>query len=190
MSRILEPAEVAILKNCSKACEAALKNATREIKKDFKEKVIDQAVLDYYADYQPSIYRRTESLYNAFKSTASISGQEASFKIQWNYNWLPQYESRSPRHKSGNEWISRYDDNFDPYGDDNGKPEKGWVLTNFFEGIHPRYYFQKEIGLINDSAYFEPSYVRIKKYKDDYIANGYANDILVKHLSIQAKKYI
>lgn len=191
MGRFLEKAEAEILKNCAKACDAALKSAAREIKKDLKDKIVDQAVRDYYSDYpSPSIYKRTESLYNAFKSTSTINGQEANFKIDWNYNRLPQYESRSDRHKSGGEWISRYDDRFDPKGEDNGKPEKGWILTNFFEGIHPRYYFHKDLGLINDSAYFEPSYIRIKKYKDDYIANGYAKDILVEHLSRQAKKYI
>lgn len=190
MSHILEKAEIAILQNCSKACEAALKSAAKEIKKDFKEKVIDQAVLDYYSDYKPSIYKRTESLYNAFKSVSSVNGQEASFKINWNYNWLPQYKSKSPRHQSGSEWVSRYDKGFDPESEDNGIPEKGWVFINFFEGIHPRYYFQKDLGLINDSVYFEPSYIRIKRYKDNYIESNRAKDILTKHLKQQAKKYI
>ena len=66
MGRILEDAEIKFLKKCATARKAAVQQAAKEIKKDFKKKVFDQAVSDYYDDYTPIEYKRTESLYNAF----------------------------------------------------------------------------------------------------------------------------
>ena len=196
MGRILEPAERAFLKKCKEACEAAVEQAAKEIKTDFKKKVIDQAILDYYNDYKPTRYKRRkkpDGLYKAFKVTTHTNGQEITLRYDWDFNRLPQYKSNSKYHKSGSEWISRWDSRFNWDEDDegnpignNGVPEKGWIFTNFMEGIHPRYL---EHGLIDDSEQFEPSYLRIKKYQEDYVEDGAMREILIKHLKKQYKKF-
>jgi hypothetical protein len=56
------------------------------------------------------------------------------------------------------------------------------------EGIHPKFYFDPNLDIVLDkSEEFEPSYLRIKQYKDNYIKNGDAKDILLKHLKKQCK---
>lgn len=189
MGRILEPAEAQALLKCAKAREAAVIRAAKEIQKDFKQKVFDQAVSDYYEDYTPTRYRRTNSLYNAFEVYAPTDGRHIRIKYDWNADRLPNYSSRSKLHQSGGEWFGRYDSRFNGESDDNGVPEKGWIFINFMEGIHPRYFVDKSLGVVlDDSAYFQPSYLRIKHYKDRYINSGQAEDILIKHLKQQYKK--
>lgn len=197
MGRILEDAEIAFLKKCGDAKREAVKDAAKEIKRDFKIKVFDQAVSDYYKDYKPSRYKRFKypnGLYKAFSVHTETDGSNISISYDWDFNRLPAYKSKSKYHKRGKEWISRWDSRFnwdededgEPIGN-NGVPEKGWIFVNFMEGVHPRFL---ENGLINDSEQFEPSYIRIREYKDDYIDNGDAKDILLKNLKKQYKKYL
>ena len=198
MGRILEDAEINFLKKCATARQAAVKQAAKEIKKDFKEKVFDQAVSDYYSDYKPTRYKRKEKpngLYKAFRVNENNDGRRITIDYDWDFNRLPRYKSNSRYHKSGREWISRYDPRFNwdeddegnPKGD-NGIPEKGWIFVNFMEGIHPKFYLDSELDVVVDSSEeFEPSYMRIREYKDDYINNGGARDILLKHLKKQCK---
>lgn len=185
MGRILEDAEIEFLKRCATARKAAVQQAAKEIKKDFKKKVFDQAVSDYYDDYTPTRYKRTESLYKAFNVYSRTDGRRINLSYDWDFNRLPQHSSKSQYHKSGSEWIDFYSRSDD---DDNGIPEKGWIFTNFMEGIHPRFYFDKKLGiLIDDSERFTPSYVRIRKYKDKYIESGEMKDILLRNLKKQCK---
>lgn len=198
MGRILEDAEIAFLKKCAEAKRAAVEGAAKEIKKDFKEKVFDQAVSDYYEDYKPNKYKRQNGLYKAFKVFTETDGRRISISYDWDFNRLPRYKSNSRYHKSGSEWISRDDPRFNWDEDDegnpignNGIPEKGWIFTNFMDGIHPMFYLDDEFDMVIDaSEEFEPSYMRIKQYKDDYIDGGFATDILIKHLKKQCKKYL
>lgn len=185
MGRILEDAEIAFLKNCAKAREAAVRNAAKEIKKDFKEKVFDQAVSDYYEDYDPARYRRTHSLYKVFKVDAPTDGRYITINYDWDFNRLPRYRSKSRYHKSGGEWKDFWERDD---GSKNGIPEKGWIFGNFMEGIHPKFSYSKEIGaVVDNSEQYEQSYIRIKNYKDDYISNGDMKNILLKHLKRQCK---
>ena len=66
MGRILDDAEIAFLKKCADARKTAVQQAAKKIKKDFKEKVFDQAVSDYYEDYHPTKYRRTHQQDKAY----------------------------------------------------------------------------------------------------------------------------
>ena len=186
MGRILEDAEIAFLRKCREACAKAAASASKEIKKDFKEKVFDQAVDDYYSDYSPTRYKRSNSLYKAFKVKTTTDGNSISISWDWDFNRLPQYKSRSKYHQSGGEWVSRYDAAFDWDSDDNGTPEKGWIFTNFMEGIHP--VFVSKNGLIFDESYHsEPSYIKIKEYKEKYIHGNDMKNILLRHLKNQCK---
>ena len=186
MGRILEDAEKAFLKSCSEACEKAAASAAKEIKKDFKEKVFDRAVSDYYEDYTPTRYKRSESLYKAFKVKTKTDGESISVSWDWDFRRLPQYTSRSEYHKSGRNWISRYDDDFDWDSGNNGMPEKGWIFTNFMEGIHPRF-FVKDGIVFDESEYDKPSYIRIRDYKDEYISGRDMREILINNLKRQCK---
>lgn len=191
MGRILEDAEIAFLKKCATARKAAVQQAAKEIEKDFKKKVFDQAIEDYYDDYKPIRYKRKEKpggLYRAFKVHQVNNGRRIEVSYDWNPYWLPQYKSKSKLHQSGNVWISRYDDKFKWDEGSNGIPEKGWIFQNYMEGIHPKFYVDKELDVVMDeSEQFTPSYLRIKEYKDSYIDNGDARDILIKHLKRQCK---
>ena len=204
MGRILEEAERAFLKNCAEAKKAAVEAAAKEIQKDFKKKVFDQAVTDYYTDFKPRKYKRHKypnGLYKAFKVYTNTDGRRITLSYDWDFNRLPQYKSNSRYHKKQSkwsEWISRDDPRFNWEEDDEGKPigdngipEKGWIFTNFMEGIHPKFYLDNDLDMvIDESESFEPSYLRIKNYKDEYIDGGNAKDILIKHLKKQYKKYV
>lgn len=186
MSRILSAAEAAMLSKLEGAIEKAIKSSEKEIMQGLQTKVIDQAVNQYYSDYQPSIYKRSNRIKNAFKMTHTLVDGNLSVNINANSDRLPQYKSGSPRHQSGDEWISRFDSSFDEYGDDNGMPDKEWIFENFMDGIHPRYFFSKGFGLVNDSAYFTPTHVRVSQNIDRF----YKHDlkvILAKHLKQQLK---
>jgi hypothetical protein len=193
MGRILKDAEIAFLRKSREACDAALVSAAPKIEKDFKAKVFGQAVTDYYTDYKPSRYKRRKSLGRAFKAHAEIVGDSISVVGDWNFNRLPQAKSKSKYHKSGDEWISRYDvddegeEIFDWDSDDNGVPEKGWIFQNFMEGIHPRFITRGDI-VYDESRYFEPSWKRIKKYLNEYKDSDDLKDILAKELKKQCKK--
>ena len=194
MGRILADAEIAFLRTCREACDAALLSAAPKIEKDFKKKVFVQAVTDYYTDYKPSKYKRRKSLSRAFKAHAVINGDSISVVGDWDFNRLPQAKSKSRYHKSGDEWISRYEPNFnwdvndegDPVGD-NGMPEKGWIFQNFMEGIHPRFITKNDI-VYDESRYFEPSWKRIKKYLNEYKDSDDLKDILAKELKKTCKQ--
>ena len=201
MGRILEDAERAFLKRCAEARKAAVEAAAKEIQKDFKKKVFDQAVTDYYADFKPRKYRRHKypnGLYKVFNVSARTNGKRMEFFADWDCNRLPRYKSNSRYHQSGSEWISRDDPRFNWEEDDegnpignNGIPEKGWIFTNFMEGIHPKFYLDNEMDIVVDaSEEFEPSYLRIKQYAEDYIGGGNARDILIKHLKKQCKRHL
>lgn len=190
MGRILEPIEAKILLKCAEARKAAVQQAAKEVQKDVKKKVFDQAVSDYYADYSPTKYKRTESLYRAFRVTESNDGKSFEIDGKWDFNWLPQHESGSKFHKSGEEdWLSRYNKDFDWDSDDNGMPQKGWIFQNFMEGVHPRFYTDRTLGIvIDDSTQFTPSWRRIKQYKDKYFKGDDMKIILLKNLKKQYKK--
>lgn len=189
MGRILEDVEIELLRRVAAKKEAAVRQAAKEIEKDFKKKVFDQAVSDYYGDYAPQRYRRTGGLRKAFKVKAPTDGRRIEIDYKWNHNWLPGYKSNSEYHQSGGTWISRYDDDFDYDSGDNGKPEKGWIFGNFMEGIHPIFSYDKELGIyLDNSLQFEPSYIRIREYKEKYIESGAMKSILLKNLKKQCRK--
>lgn len=185
MGRILNDAEIAFLNKCADARKITAQQAAKEIKKDFKEKVFDQAVSDYYEDYHPTKYKRNNKLYKAFKVYTETDGRRISLSYDWNFNRLPDYRSRSQYHQSGGEWLDFYSRSDE---EDNGVPEKGWIFINFMEGIHPRFYLDRKLGVVIDSSEkFKPSYIRIRDYKDDYINGNNMKNIVLKYLKQQCK---
>lgn len=185
MGRILDDAEIAFLRKCSEAKKAAVQQAAKEIKKDFKAKVFDQAVSDYYDDYSPAKYKRTHGLYKAFKVHTKTDGRRISLSYDWDFNRLPNYKSKSRYHQDGDDWLDFYSRSDD---EDNGVPEKGWIFTNFMEGIHPRFTYHKTLGVVIDNSMkYEASYIRIRDYKDKYVHGDNMKNIVLKHLKQQCK---
>lgn len=153
----------------------ALKESVKIVKKDMKERVSDRAVMDYYMDYIPTRYKRSYSLFNVFKSYARQDGRTLHAWIEYDSDKMGQHYSNSPRHKYGDKWISRWDENFDPEGGGNGIPANDWIFDRFWEGTHPRYYIDREMSnllgepvVVDYSYHFESTESRMIRYASEY----------------------
>jgi hypothetical protein len=115
----------------------------------------------YYKNYKPKRYKRSNSLKNAIKTYSpkeSIRGttHNVSFSVVYDSRYLNGlYHSNSWYHQSGNTWkpvvLTWAPDNLvkqyandewykgmrNDYGQDNGVPEAGWILNNYLQGVHP-----------------------------------------------------
>lgn len=144
------------------ACENAAKKAAKKIKPKFKEIVIDNTVKDYY-EKKPKIYKRTESLYNAMRPKVSVSGTSITTSIDYDSDWIGQHYSNSWWHQGGRTWINHYQ--LDKDSQDNGMPESDWILSNFFQGIHPGYKLDTSLGVVIDHGWTStPALDNIRNY--------------------------
>ncbi len=153
----------------------ALKESVKIVKKDMKEKVSDRAVMEYYMDYTPTIYKRSYGFFDIFKSYARQNGNTLYAWIEYDSDKMKKHKSNSPRHKSGEKWIPRWNDDFDSEGGGNGVPDNDWIFDRFWEGTHPRYYIDREISnllgeptVVDDSYHFESTEARMVRYADQY----------------------
>ena len=143
-----------IFKQIQKESEQIAKQAMIQVKNEIFELVKKEAqtCLKRYYAYKPKIYKRTYKLKNALQFAATDDSKiwkQGSFMILLRYDSSRiegMHKSRSKFHKTGNKWISRFDDpegfNFNknsngvPEGN-NGIPEAGWILKNYMKGVHP-----------------------------------------------------
>lgn len=174
--------EKAFLKSFQPAIDDALKSAINEIKHDIKEKVVNQTISDYYNDYDPSSYGRTENIKRAFRlKHKMIDKNTAAISLNWNWHWMYLY-------KSGENWIENDGPNR-IVGLNNNQVERGWVFTNFMEGIHPIFEYDiKTKDVENRSVYGTPSWLRMRRYFHQF-EGDYGQNILKKHLKKQCNKY-
>lgn len=152
LKKFLQELQTELSQAAKQAIEDGTKASAPYIKEIVYKELIIPSVDEYYEEYSPTIYKkRMYDLYNIFevdiesnKSTIIIEGRVVDSQ-------LSQHYSRSPRHKSGSEWISRFDspEIFDPIGEENGMPESSWIVDNFWEGIHPK------MGIRNGDFYDE-----------------------------------
>ena len=175
MGKLVDDIMFSVLGQVNEIRKKALKEAIPVVKKGMKDKVCDRAVMEYYMDYFPTKYKRTYSLFKLFKTYARQDGNTLSAWIEYDNDRLPQYTSNSPRHKNGSEGISRYDEAFDEEGDDNGIPEKDWIFDNFWNGVHPRFYIDREMSklfgetvVMDGSYHFRSTESRVKQYANEY----------------------
>ena len=132
-----------IKKDFVEISKAAARNAATKAQKDIKEKA-DRFIDEYY-DYDPVWYHnRKKSLYKlvekVYYEVPSQDGITITFGVRYNPSNIDGiHKSYSPRHKSGNKWISRERDKgqFKFDSGDNGIPEAEWITEKFIEGIHP-----------------------------------------------------
>lgn len=190
MAGLLTDLERKIIMMSQEVCRNALVAASSEIKIDIDSEICYRVSDAYYQDYNPSRYKRIESLYNAWKITPLLKGQNIVFNLNLDSDRLPQHYSRSKYHQSGSTWISRYDDSFDFDSDDNGTPENSWILQNFFEGVHPRFIYDRKLGAIIDESMQGSTVLQnMQKYINSYRQSGNMQRILLKHLKSQCRKY-
>lgn len=187
MGRLFSDLERKIIETSDEVCRAALFSAGYEIEQDIMNEICYKIVDDYYDEYTPKKYKRMRSLYSAWDITTSLRGDRLHFHPTLDSDRLPQHYSGSQYHKSGSKWIDFYNRSD---GEDNGIPDNGWILTNFFEGIHPKYYFSKKLGdVIDASEQFDGVVPKMGKYVVSYKKSGKLVKILAKHLKQQCKTY-
>lgn len=187
MGNLFTAMERKIIEKSEEVCREALKTAAIELQQDIKENICYRIVDAYYEEYTPSRYRRMESLYNAWNITSSIVGDRLHFYPDLDSDRLPQHYSNSQYHKYGSEWIDFYNRSDDS---DNGIPDNEWILENFFEGVHPRYYKDKSLGIIiNDSKQYSGVLEKMGIYINTYKKSGNMINILAKHLKQACKAY-
>lgn len=133
----------------------------------------------YYKNYKPKRYQRSNNLVKAIKTYApkeSTRGtsHNISFSVTYNSKYLKGlYHSNSWYHQSGDKWkpvmltwapdhlIKQYahDDWYknlkNDYGQNNGVPETGWILNNYLQGVHPWAKTDKESTHTVMSRFFE-----------------------------------
>lgn len=132
-------------------------DAMREVANKMHKLAIKTArncLKQYYANYKPKRYKRTNQLKKAIG--ASVKPKEVkrgdiytiSFFIKYDANKLKGlYYSNSWYHQSGGAWkpvMHTWDPNYikngvrdKSIGQNNGVPEPEWILNNYLQGIHP-----------------------------------------------------
>ena len=130
-----------------------LEVVSQKIRKDFTDKA-KEAVLQYYANYTPEIYVRTNNLRDNVVRDISFSvlnsGQYGAF-IQFNSSKMSEYPS---------------------YGRADGVSVKDIVVANFMAGIHGREEIQKDDNPAQQIM--DGFQINYKKTLDRYFVNlGY-----------------
>ena len=192
MGRFFSAMERKIIEKVEEVGRAALKSAAKELQEDIYDNICYKVVEDYYEEYTPSKYKRTHDLYNAWAISSEIGGDDRiHFLPILDSDLMSQHYSRSRFHKEPSDdgkwrdYYSRTDD------EDNGLPDNDWILKNFFEGIHPRFYLNKQLGVVIDASYQFPGVLsNMSKHIAVYKRSGRMVSILAKHLKQACKSYM
>lgn len=127
-----------LLKDEKKAMKKAIKFAVKEAQKDLMAKA-DSCLIEYYNEYSPNSYDRTNSLRQSFLPYEKVVTKgdivEGSVGVQYSASKLQEYiESIQP-----GSW-EREDGSLHGgyYGSRKYQPvDAWWVIENYLEGIHP-----------------------------------------------------
>lgn len=135
----------------------AVENAAKKAQKDIVEEA-ENYLQQYYKNYQPRIYKRTDRLKHAivpyYEDFSTAKKLSIEVGVEYNSDMLRKmYKSRSKYHQSGYDWKSVTDYSRDGFKSDYGMPEPGWILENFLQGIHP--YTERRNGkwIYDDNRY-------------------------------------
>lgn len=194
MGRLFSAMERKIIEKVEEVGRIALQSAATELQQDIYDHVCYKVVEDYYEEYTPTKYKRKHDLYNAWAMKFEIDKDNIiHFLPKLDSELMAQHYSRSRYHKepTGKEkekwrdYYSRSDD------EDNGLPDNEWILKNFFEGIHPRFYLNRQLGVVIDDSYQYPGVLQnMGKHIVAYKRSGRMINILAKHLIQACKSYI
>ena len=132
----------AIVKDYKNVAVKAVKNAAKKAQNDVIKEA-ESYLQQYYANYEPKMYSRTNRLRRAilpyWADRSTSNGISIEVGVQYKSSALKgAYRSNSWWHQSGGDWISRFNDrgSFDFKAQDNGIPEPDWILENFLKGEH------------------------------------------------------
>ena len=138
LDEALEKAVEDLLKDEKKAMKKAVKFAVKAAQTDLMAKA-DSCLIEYYNEYSPSRYNRTNSLRQSFLPYEKVVTKgdivEGSVGVQYSASRLQEYiEMEQP-----GSW-EREDGSLHGgyYGSRNYQPvDAWWVIENYLEGIHP-----------------------------------------------------
>lgn len=138
LDEVLEKAVEDLLKDEKKAMKKAIKFAVNEAKTDLMAKA-DSCLIEYYNEYSPNSYDRTNSLRQSFLPYEKVVTKgdvvEGSVGVQYSASKLQEYiEANQP-----GSW-EREDGSLHGgyYGSRNYQPvDAAWVIDNYLNGIHP-----------------------------------------------------
>lgn len=138
LDEALDKAVEDLLKDEKKAMKKAIKFAVNEAKADLMAKA-DSCLIEYYNEYSPHSYDRTNSLRQSFLPYEKVVTKgdivEGSVGVQYSASRLQEYiEANQP-----GSW-EREDGSLHGgyYGSRNYQPvDAWWVIENYLEGIHP-----------------------------------------------------
>lgn len=124
-----------LLKDYKSAMKEAIKFASKQAEKDFMAKA-KSCLQEYYDNYSPNRYDRTETLQYAFLPYANIKyGKDkvvGAVGVQYDTAALEVYIGDPEYSKNGKIKHTGY------YGSSNYQPvDSWWVLDNYLRGIHP-----------------------------------------------------
>lgn len=124
-----------ILKDYKSAMKDAVKFAAKQAEKDFMDKA-HSCLQEYYDNFDPNRYDRTETLQYAFLPYKSITyGSDkitGSVGVEYSAEMLEQMMPSLVYSKTGKLKHSGY------YGSAKYQPvDASWVIDNYLRGIHP-----------------------------------------------------
>ena len=125
----LDAAIKELKKNYKKVLKEAVQYATEEAQKDVYTKALI-CLEEYYANYDPSSYDRTNSLRRAFVPYSNIKGNNthvvSTVGVEYNTSLLTTYVVGSNDY--GNRDVDRNKVII---------PIEEWIMDNYLDGIHP-----------------------------------------------------
>ena len=193
MGGIFTEIEREIIKMSEEVRREALVSAAPEIRNDIMTHICYKVTKDYYSEFKPKLYRnRMESLYNAWDMDIMMVGNGLEFDPFLKDDDIPQHTSKSWYHQYNNgddEWTP-FPDSHKDGTQNNGMPQSSWIVENFAEGIHPRYYWDREADEVIDfSKQGKGTDASMEKHVNKYNTTGRMERILIKHLQQACRTY-
>ena len=161
----------------------AVKASVLEIKTELLYSVFEPISQDYYDEYSPKTYKRTNDLLNIWRVDVSAQGLKLSFNGIASSDNLSQHVSGSKLHKKGSgSWIS-FPESWERGGNDNGMPQNDWIFDNFIAGVHPRFTYIKSLKSVVDfSVPGEGAESSYQRHIGEYATNNSLLQIIKSHL--------
>lgn len=142
-----------ILNDTKSIAVAAIKSASKQVQAEVCEQA-EKNLQQYYRSYSPKMYKRTNKLRRAILPYYADRTNSKNICIEVGVQYKSSaltgaYKSNSWHHKSGDNWVSRHEGDFNFNSSGNGIPQPEWILNNFWEGVHP---VTKYIGWIDENS--------------------------------------
>lgn len=177
MAETLEQAINKLMKDYENAIQKAVKYASDKAVKDIY-KYSMTCLEEYYENYYPSRYNRTDSLWHAILpySESFNNGKEIISRVGVEYNpfVLETYITGNPAYVGSNAY---------------GQVDAWYVLDNYLEGIHPATNGSSnpDTVLYYENIDAESPTDKMEKYLNNYASDTFYNNILISFARQVAK---